>query len=144
MLRNDIFRPFDAILKISLWHHDVHVAANSRLAYLKEQETTSELARSFEVVPSQIIQWKKGALSQLESLFGSKYPGEESAAKNELLFGSQPIASLVFASSVAYWVFISCSQYYYKPCGESENNLQVIRIMDRQYTEFPTSGARTM
>ncbi len=39
---------------------------------------------------------------------------------------------------------ISRSQYYYKPCGESEDNLQVMRIMDRQYTEFPTSGARTM
>ncbi len=42
---------------------------------LKEQETTSELARRFEVVPSQTIQWKKEALSQLESLFGSKHPG---------------------------------------------------------------------
>ncbi len=50
---------------------------------LKEQETTSELARRFEVAPSQIIQWKKEALSQLESLFGSKHPGEESAAKDE-------------------------------------------------------------
>ncbi len=26
----------------------------------------------------------------------------------------------------------------------SVDNLQVMRIMDRQYTEFPTSGARTM
>ncbi len=32
LLRNNIFRTFDAILKFSLWHHDVHSAVNSRLA----------------------------------------------------------------------------------------------------------------
>ena len=50
---------------------------------LKEQETTSELLHRFDAGPSQIIQWKKEAFSQLESLFGSKHSGEERAAKDE-------------------------------------------------------------
>ncbi len=53
---------------------------------LKEQETTSKLARRFEVAPSQIIQGKKEALSQLESLFGSKHSGEESTQKDQNTF----------------------------------------------------------
>ncbi len=68
---------------------------------LKEQETTSELVRRFEVAPSQIIQWKKEALSQLESLFGVNILAKKVPPKMKLLFKSLAIASLVFASSVA-------------------------------------------
>ncbi len=32
LLRKYIFRPFDATLKFCLWHNDVHLTVNSRLA----------------------------------------------------------------------------------------------------------------
>ena len=36
------------------------------------------------------------------------------------------------------------STLYYKPRGESEENLRVMEAMDKYYTEHPTSGVKTM
>ena len=39
---------------------------------------------------------------------------------------------------------ISGNAVYYKPKGESQENEETMRKMDRFYMEHPTAGARTM
>ena len=39
---------------------------------------------------------------------------------------------------------INRASLYYKPIGESEENLQVMRLLDRQYTKAPYYGSRRM
>jgi putative transposase len=41
-------------------------------------------------------------------------------------------------------VGLSRSSYYYQPCPMSEEDLLLIRLMDEQYTNHPSSGSRTM
>ena len=36
------------------------------------------------------------------------------------------------------------SSYYYSPCGESELNLLLMRLIDREYTDHPFFGSRKM
>ncbi len=36
------------------------------------------------------------------------------------------------------------SGYYYQPCGESEENLQLMRLLDEQYMDTPYYGIRRM
>lgn len=36
------------------------------------------------------------------------------------------------------------SSYYYRPCPVSEEDLILMKLMDEQYTEHPSSGSRTM
>lgn len=39
---------------------------------------------------------------------------------------------------------ISRSSYYFKPCGESEENLIIMRIMDEHHIDYPTHGVKQM
>jgi putative transposase len=41
-------------------------------------------------------------------------------------------------------ISISRSGYYYQPSGETELNLTLMRLIDRQYMETPFYGARQM
>ena len=36
------------------------------------------------------------------------------------------------------------SSYYYEPAPESEENLQLMRLLDEQYTRIPFYGTRKM
>jgi putative transposase len=36
------------------------------------------------------------------------------------------------------------SCYYYEPCPVSQEDLSLMRLMDEQYTNYPSSGSRTM
>ena len=48
--------------------------AKIALAALKADKTTAELARQFQVHPSQITQWKKQLLDALPELFSRHHP----------------------------------------------------------------------
>jgi len=39
---------------------------------------------------------------------------------------------------------VSRSSVYYEPLGESEENLELMRLLDEQYTRTPFYGSRTM
>jgi len=39
---------------------------------------------------------------------------------------------------------ISRSNVYYEPVGESQENLQIMRVMDEHYLEHPTEGVLQM
>lgn len=39
---------------------------------------------------------------------------------------------------------INRASYYYEPVGESEENLQLLRLLDKQYTKAPFYGSRKM
>ena len=39
---------------------------------------------------------------------------------------------------------LSRSSYYYEPAGESEYNLELMRLIDEQYTKTPFYGTRKM
>ena len=41
-------------------------------------------------------------------------------------------------------MYLNRSNLYYKPKGESAENLHIMELMDRYYTEHPTSGLLTM
>ncbi len=39
---------------------------------------------------------------------------------------------------------LSRSGYYYEPCPESEENLELMRLLDKQYLDTPYYGIRRM
>ena len=41
-------------------------------------------------------------------------------------------------------VSVSRGSFYYKPLGESEENLKIMRLMDEHYLEHPTEGVKRM
>lgn len=41
-------------------------------------------------------------------------------------------------------VSVSRGSFYYKPLGESEGNLSIMRLMDEHYLERPTEGVKRM
>lgn len=41
-------------------------------------------------------------------------------------------------------VSVSRASFYYKPLGESEENLKIMRLMDEHYLEHPTEGVLRM
>ena len=41
-------------------------------------------------------------------------------------------------------VSVSRGSFYYKPLGESEDNLKLMRLMDEHYLEHPTEGVKRM
>jgi transposase len=56
--------------------------AKVALEALKEQQTLNELSSKFSVHPNQISQWKKQAITDLESLFSTSKVKKEKEHKN--------------------------------------------------------------
>jgi putative transposase len=41
-------------------------------------------------------------------------------------------------------LFVNLSSYYYSPKGESESNLEIMKIIDQEYMKYPFYGSRQM
>ena len=142
------------------------------LEALKNQKTMNELAAEYEIHPNQISQWKKQLLEGLPSLFANgrakatqndealqgrlyeeigrlkveldwlkkKLPHSVEEKRNLI----DPDHSDISLRRQCDLVGLSRTGYYYQPVRESPQNLLMMGLIDRQYTQTPFYGSRKM
>ncbi|WP_375699926.1 IS3 family transposase [Pseudophaeobacter sp. TrK17] len=143
------------------------------LEALKGEETVSDLAIRFGVHPTMIHQWKRALLEGASGVFergGRKAPevDEEQVKDLHAKIGELAVANDFLArklktldrqvrrkmiepnlkglsvSKQCSLLSISRSSFYYEPKGESEMNLDLMRLIDKQFLETPFYGVRQM
>ncbi|MBT8156085.1 IS3 family transposase [Epibacterium ulvae] len=153
--------------------HHPEFKAKVALEALKGEETVSELASRFGVHPTMIHQWKRALLEGASGVFerGGRTAPEvdeeqvkdlhakigELAVANDFLgqkaqtLGRQvrrkmiePNLKGLSVSKQCSLLSISRSSFYYEPTGESEMNLGLMRLIDKQFLENPFYGVRQM
>ncbi|HJO52184.1 IS3 family transposase [Sulfitobacter pontiacus] len=153
--------------------HHPEFKAKVALEALKGEETVSELASRFGVHPTMIHQWKRALLEGASGVFerGSrKAPevdeeqvkdlhakiGELAVANDFLARKAQTLDRQVRCKMIepnipglsvgkqCSLLSISRSSFYYEPKGESEMNLDLMRVIDKQFLETPFYGVRQM
>ncbi|WP_299154369.1 IS3 family transposase [uncultured Tateyamaria sp.] len=153
--------------------HHPEFKAKVALEALKGEETVSELASRFGVHPTMIHQWKRALLEGASGVFdrgGRKAPevdeeqvkdlhakiGELAVANDFLARKLKPLDRLVRCRMIepnlpglsvgkqCALLSISRSSFYYEPKGESEMNLDLMRVIDKQFLETPFYGVRQM
>lgn len=152
--------------------HSAEFKAKVALEAVKGLKTSSELAREYQVHPTQISQWKRQLLDTLPEVFRSGKAAQQEAAetltaalyeeigrlKMELnwlkkaLPGStegkrmliQPDHLKISTARQCELVGLPRSSYYYQPAGETDYNLGLMRLIDEQYLRTPFFGSRQM
>ena len=152
--------------------HTAGFKAQVALAAVKGDKTISELASLHGVHPTMIHGWKKQLLDNAEELFqsGAKTSSAEHEAlqaqlyeqigrlKTELdwLKKKLPVSverkrAWVDATDAVLSVGRQCellglsrSSYYYEPASASAENLALMALIDREYTDHPFRGSRGM
>ncbi|MEP0456292.1 MULTISPECIES: IS3 family transposase [Alphaproteobacteria] len=153
--------------------HHPEFKAKVALEALKGEETVSELASRFGVHPTMIHQWKRALLEGASGVFergGRKAPevdeeqvkdlhakiGELAVANDFLARKAQTLDRQVRRKMIepnlpglsvgkqCALLSISRSSFYYEPKGESEMNLDLMRVIDKQFLETPFYGVRQM
>ncbi|MEB8388523.1 IS3 family transposase [Rhodobacteraceae bacterium KMM 6894] len=153
--------------------HHPEFKAKVALDALKGEETVSELASRFGVHPTMIHQWKRALLEGASGVFerGSRKAPEidegqvkdlhakigELAVANDFLFTKaqavdrkvrrkmvEPNIPGLSVGKQCALLSISRSSFYYEPKGESEMNLDLMRVIDKQFLETPFYGVRQM
>ncbi|MCX7561931.1 IS3 family transposase [Sulfitobacter sp. F26204] len=152
--------------------HHPEFKAKVALEALKGEETVSELASRFGVHPTMIHQWKQALLEGASGVFergGRKAPAvdEEQVKDLHAKIGELAVANDFLArklkpdrqvrrkmietanadlsiSKQCKLLSISRSSFYYEPKGESEMNLDLMRVIDKQFLETPFYGVRQM
>jgi putative transposase len=148
------------------------VKAKVALEAIKGQKTVNEIASEYGVHPTQIAQWKKQALEELPEIFSQrrqKGAQQEEALKDALYqqIGQlkvkldwlkkklsdrveekrlliEPVHESISIARQCELVGLARSSYYYQGAGESAENLQLMRLVDEQYTRTPFYGIKRM
>ncbi|MBK8200966.1 MAG: IS3 family transposase [Bdellovibrionales bacterium] len=141
------------------------------IAALAGDKTVVDIAGKFKVHPTQVSQWKKQLIDSSLELFGAKRPQSEA---NETLVSQlyEEIGRLKFEldwlkkklpnsteikrqmieidsnklalSRQCELIGLPRSTLYYEPAHESTENLDFMRLIDRQYLRTPFYGSRNM
>ena len=148
------------------------VKAKAALAAVRGDRTTSELASQFGVHPTQIGQWKRQLLDgatelfsgdqrrkaenqdaliaelyeqigrlQMEAAWLKKKLPDSIDFKRECIEPELPGLSVRRQCEL---LGLNRSSWYYRPTGESAENLQWMRRIDEQYLKTPFYGSRKM
>src|SRR3954447_508823 len=152
--------------------HPATFKAKVALEAAKQTKTVAELAKAFQVHPVQISQWKKQLLDGAESLFrdGRKREQEDGQAvqaelyeqigrlkmevewlKKNLPAASDQKRSLIEPDHPKLSIRHQCellglnrSTFYLPAAAESEEDLRLMRLIDRQFVRTPFYGSRRM
>ncbi|WP_413081165.1 IS3 family transposase [Tritonibacter multivorans] len=147
--------------------------AKVALEAIREELTTAELAKKYDIHPTMISGWKRTAIENMAQVFSGPATAEPmiSAAEVEKLHAK--IGQLVverdflsgsLQSHPRHWrqkavkkdhsdlsvrrqcslLSLARSTFYYQPRGESAENLKFMEIIDRQFLETPWYGSRQM
>ncbi|WP_423206342.1 IS3 family transposase [Paracoccus yeei] len=154
-------------------NHDAGFKARVALEAVKGERTVSELAAEYGVHPTMIHQWKKALLDGASDIFdrGGKKKAEVDEETVRLLhakIGELAVANDFLSRKLKPWtgqvrrgmiershptlsvgaqcrlLSISRSSFYYAPRGETEMNLTLMRLIDRQFLETPFYGVQQM
>ncbi|MFV1514503.1 IS3 family transposase [Phaeobacter sp. JH63H3] len=147
--------------------HHPEFKAKVALEALKGEETVSELASRFGVHPTMIHQWKRALLEGASGVFergGRRRAGQRppcqnrGAGRRQRFFGQkaqtldrqvrrkmiEPNLPGLSVGKQCALLSISRSSFYYEPKGESQMNLDLMRLIDKQFLETPFYGVRQM
>lgn len=153
-------------------NHSVEMKVKIAIESLKGQKTINEIASGYGVHPNQVSRWKQEALEILAAGFSRRREraAKEESELRERLYSQigQLKVELDWLKKNLDWPYevrrglieaghpeigvarqcelvgISRSGYYYAPVAESELNLELMRVLDEQYTATPFYGVRRM
>nr|WP_240664807.1 IS3 family transposase [Sinirhodobacter ferrireducens] len=153
-------------------NHDAGFKARVALEAVKGERTVSELAAEYGVHPTMIHQWKRSLLEGASDIFerGGKRKAEvdeETVRDLHAKIGELAVANDFLSRKLKPWIgkrrgmiehahpklsiraqcgllSISRSSFYYAPQGETEMNLALMRLIDKQFLETPFYGVRQM
>ncbi len=146
--------------------------AKVALAAIRGDGTTAELAAQYKVHPNMIAKWKREALDGMKETFSTgnsqaKRDHEEEIKQLQAKVGElvierdfleglrslsvdrrramiAPEHAQLSVTRQCELVGISRSSWYYRPRGESDRNLRLMREIDEQYLKTPWYGSRQM
>nr|WP_232055917.1 IS3 family transposase [Tuwongella immobilis] len=153
--------------------HSAEFKAKVALAALRGDKTVNELVGQFGVHPTMIHAWKKQLLDGASELFARGTPKPEQSEgpgtgelfeqigrlkmelewiKKKAESGSpEMLRGLIEPNHKKLSVRRQCellglnrSGYYHEPAGESPENLELMGVIDRIYTDSPFYGSRKM
>ena len=151
--------------------HSAEFKAKVALEAVKGVQTFQQLAKDFQVHPTQITMWKKQLTSQVAGLFKRGAEGDEGTdealrqayekigrldvelewLKKNWAHSTEQKRHLIDEHALMVSIQQQCdlvglsrSAYYYTPAGESQENLHLMRLLDAQYLQTPFYGSRRM
>jgi len=151
--------------------HSQEFKAKVAIEALKEQKTINEIASQYQIHPNQVTRWKSELIEGADKVFEDKRtkkqddkPGEDKlyqqigqlqveldwlkknqdCSKQEKRANIENGLKIISIKRQCQLVGISRSGYYYKPKGESKENLDLMLAIDKKYLQTPFFGVPKM